>query len=202
MSMSKNGQKNGDQIVVEVYSADGYDFVEEIASEPGGESIRSCHQCGVCSGSCPNVLWMDYSPRKIIALTRAGKRQEVLSSNSMWCCATCHLCTVRCPRGIEMPELMHVLENIAIREGLAGRVSAPTMQKTLVNAAKKQGRVHELGLMGRFFLRTNPLAALKIAPVGLKLLLHGRLPLKAEKIEGTDQLRAIVKEAQKMEGAE
>ncbi len=195
-------RKNGQQIAVEDYGGDGYDFVEEIASEPGGELIRSCHQCGVCSGSCPNVLWMDYSPRKIIALARAGKRQEVLSSNSMWCCATCHLCTVRCPRGIEMPELMHVLECIAIREGLAnGRVSAPTMQRILVSAAKGQGRVHELGLMGRFFLRTNPLAALKMAPVGLKLLLHRRLPLRAEKIEGTDQLRAIVKEAQKMEGA-
>jgi len=102
-----------------------------------------------------------------------------------------------------MPELMHVLENIAIREGLANdRVSAPTMQRTLVNAAKRQGRVHELGLMGRFFLRTNPLAALKIAPVGLKLLLHGRLPLRAEKIEGTDQLRAMIEEAQKIGGAE
>jgi heterodisulfide reductase subunit C len=194
-------RSNGQQIAGNGYMVDGYEFVEEIASEPGGESIRSCHQCGVCSGSCPNVLWMDYSPRKIIALTRAGKRQEVLSSNSMWCCATCHLCTVRCPRGIEMPELMHVLESIAIREGLAnGRVSAPTMQRTLVSAAKRQGRVHELGLMGRFFLRTNPLAALRIAPVGLKLLLHGRLPLRAEKIEGTDQLRAIVKEAQTIGG--
>jgi heterodisulfide reductase subunit C len=194
--------KNGEQIAVEGYDVDGYEFVEEIASEPGGESILSCAQCGTCSGSCPNVLWMDHSPRKIIALARAGKREEVLSSNSMWCCATCHLCTVRCPKGIEMPELMHVLEWMAIREGLVGRVSAPTMQRTLVNAAKRQGRVHELGLMGRFFLRTNPLAALKIAPVGLKLLLHGRLPLRAEKIEGTDQLKAIVKEAQKIGSAE
>jgi len=195
--MSKNGQ----QIAVEGYSVDGYEFVEEIASEPGGESILSCAQCGTCSGSCPNVLWMDHSPRKIIALARAGKREEVLSSNSMWCCATCHLCTVRCPKGIEMPELMHVLEWMAIREGLVnGKVSAPAMQRTLANAVRRQGRVHELGLMGRFFLRTNPLAALKMAPVGLKLLLHGRLPLRAEKIEGTDQLKAIVKEAQAIGG--
>jgi heterodisulfide reductase subunit C len=193
MLMSKNGQQ---------MTVDGYDFVEEIASEPGGESIRWCAQCGMCSGSCPNVLWMEHSPHKIIALTRAGKRQEVLSSNSMWCCATCHLCTVRCPRGIEMPELMHVLECIATSEGLANRrVSAPAMYRTLVNIVKRQGRVHELGVMRRFFLGTNPLAALKMAPVGLKLLLHGRLPLRPEKIEGTDQLRAIVKEAQKMEGA-
>ena len=191
--MSKNGQ----QIAV-----DGYDFAEEIASEPGGECIRWCVQCGMCSGSCPNVLWMEHSPRKIIALARAGKRQDILSSNSMWCCATCHLCTVRCPRGIDLPELMHVLGCIATREGLAnGKVSTPAMYRTLVDAVKRQGRVHELGLMGRFFLRTNPLAALKMIPVGLKLLLHRRLPLRAEKIKGTDQLRTIVKEAQTLEGA-
>ena len=196
-------RNNGEQIGIEGYTTDGYDFVEEIASQPGGESIRWCHQCGTCSGSCPNVLWMNHSPRKIIALVRAEKRQEVLSSNSMWCCATCHLCTVRCPRGIEMPELMHVLECMATREGVAsGKVSVPLMYRTLVNAVKGQGRVHELGLMGRFFLRTNPLAALKMAPVGLKLLLHGRLPLRAEKIKGTDQLRAIVKEAQTLGGEE
>jgi heterodisulfide reductase subunit C len=190
--------KNGQEIAIEGWGVDGYDFVEDIACEPGGESIRWCAQCGVCSGSCPNVTWMDHSPRKIIALVRAGRRREVLSSNSMWCCATCHLCTVRCPRGIEMPELMHVLEWMAVREGLANdRVSTPTMQRTLVNVLKGQGRVHELGVMGRFFLRTNPLAALKMAPVGLRLFLRGRLPLRAEKIKGTDQLKAIVKEAQK-----
>lgn len=196
--MSKNGQ----QAAVEDYGGDGYAFVEEIGSEPGGEAIRWCAQCGVCSGSCPNVLWMDHSPRKLIALARAGKREEVLSSNSMWCCATCHLCTVRCPKGIEMPELMHVLECIATREGLANRrVSAPTAQRTLVDAVKRRGRVHELGLMGRFFLRTSPLAALKMAPVGLKLFLHRRLPLRAEKIRGTDELEAIIKEAQTIGGA-
>lgn len=190
--MSKNGQ----QIAV-----DGYGFVEEIASEPAGECIRWCVQCGTCSGSCPNVLWMDHSPRKIIALVRAGKRQEVLSSNSMWSCASCYLCTVRCPKGIQLPELMHVLACMGTREGLAnGRVSTPAMHRTFVDAVKSQGRVHELALMGRFFLRTNPLAALKMMPVGLRLLLHGRLPLTAEKIKGTDQLRTIVKEAQAIGG--
>ncbi len=193
IAMSNNGQQT---------AVDGYSFVEEIASEPGGECIRWCVQCGTCSGSCPNVLWMDHSPRKIIALVRAGKRQEVLSSNSMWSCASCYLCAVRCPRGIEMPELMHVLECAATREGLAnGKVSTPSMHRTFVDAVKNRGRMHELGLMGRFFLRTNPLTALKMIPVGLRLLLHGRLPLTGEKIKGTDQLKAIVEESRAIGGA-
>jgi hypothetical protein len=96
---------------------------------------------------------------------------------------------------------MHVLEWIATREGLAsGKISAPAMNRTLADAVRRQGRMHELGLMARFFLRTNPLAALKLIPVGLKLLLHGRMPFRAEKIKGTDQLRTIVKEAQTLGG--
>jgi heterodisulfide reductase subunit C len=190
--------ENGQQMAGNGYSVDGYEFVQEIAAEAGGECVLWCAQCGSCSGSCPNVLWMQYSPRKIIALARAGKREEVLGSNSMWCCATCHLCTVRCPKGVEVPELMHVLESMASREGLASRgVSTPAMYKVLIDAMRRQGRVHELGVMRSFFLRTNPLAALKMAPVGLKLLLHGRLPLRAEKIQGTDQLKAIVKAVKK-----
>lgn len=199
---SRARSSNGQQVASNGHSVDGYEFVEEIASEPGGECILWCAQCGTCSGSCPNVLWMQHSPRKIIALARAGKREEVLGSNSMYCCATCHLCTVRCPRGVELPELMHVLECIATHEGLGnGGASAAAMHRTLANAVRGQGRVHELGLMGRFFLRTNPLAALKMAPVGLKLLWHGRLPLRAEKTHATDELKAILKEAQKVGGA-
>ena len=28
-------------------------FVEEITATPGGEKIRACIQCGICTGSCP-----------------------------------------------------------------------------------------------------------------------------------------------------
>jgi len=198
---AKVGSKKVQKIADNGYSVDGYEFVQEIAAEPGGEYILWCAQCGTCSGSCPNVQWMDYSPRKVIALVRAGKRKEVLSSNSMWCCASCHLCTVRCPKGVEMPELMHVLGCIATREGITkGGVSTPTVYRTLADVVNRQGRVHELGLMGRFFLRTNPLAALRMMPVGLKLLRRGRLPLRGEKIEGTEQIKAMLKEVQTIGG--
>ncbi len=76
-------------------------FVDEIYALPGGEGVRLCIQCGTCSGSCPNASKMDHTPRELIAMARAGMRKEVLSSNSMWLCLSCYLCTVRCPRGIE-----------------------------------------------------------------------------------------------------
>ncbi len=97
-------------------------FVKEITSIPGGEGIRLCIQCGTCTASCPNADRMEYTPSELIALARAGMREEVLTSNSMWHCLSCYLCTVRCPRGIKPANLIHAVETIAEREaGKRGR---------------------------------------------------------------------------------
>jgi len=115
---------------------------------------------------------------------------------------SCYLCTVRCPREVKITELMHTLEGLAVRHKLSSpKTSTPTMHRFFVNSIKKNGRVHELGLMIRFYFRTNPFAAIKMLPVALKLLLHGRLPLRAKKIKGTEQIKAILDETQVMGGA-
>jgi len=172
-------------------------LADELATIPGGENLNLCIQCGTCSGSCPNIDYMDYSPRQIIAMVRAGFRDEVLSSNTMWVCASCYLCTVRCPRDVKITELMHVLESIALHHGLSNRkTSTPTMYKTFVDSIMKSGRVHELGFMINFYLKSNLFKAFKNAPLGIKLLSHGRLSLKPERIKGLDQLKTILKETQ------
>lgn len=54
-------------------------FVDEISAIPGGEGIRLCIQCGTCTASCPNADSMAHTPAQLIAMARAGMRQEVLS---------------------------------------------------------------------------------------------------------------------------
>ncbi len=182
-------------------SLDTNSFLEEVIATPGGEGVSWCIQCGVCSASCPNVAQMDYSPRRTIAKIRAGRRREVLTSNTPWICATCYMCTVRCPRDVKPTELMHALERLAIRHGLRSpKVSAPEAYSAFVSSIKSNGRVHEFGMMMDYYLKTNPLAALKVAPVGLKLLTHGRMAMKASKIKGTDQIQAMIKKAQSLGG--
>ncbi len=177
-------------------------FIDEVRSVPGGECVNWCVQCGMCSASCPSVSWMDHSPRKMIALIRAERRHEVLTSNSMGFCASCYLCTVRCPKGVKVTELMHVLESLAVRHGMSnGRTATPAMHRAFVESIKSDGRIHEFGFMRRFYLKTNPLAALKMMPLGLRMLLHRRLPLRAKRAGGTDQLRAIVEKAESLGGA-
>lgn len=177
-------------------------FINEVCSIPGGESINSCIQCGVCTGSCPTANQWDYPPRRVIAMVRAGLRDELLSSNSMWFCVSCYTCTVRCPRDIKPADIMHALEVIAIRSGKSTkRSNTPIMYRCFVDSARSNGRVYELGMMIKLFLKTNPLAALKLAPVGMGLFFHKRLPLSPSRIKGMDGLKAILNKARELGGA-
>jgi heterodisulfide reductase subunit C len=178
-------------------------FVEEIAATPGGENIRACIQCGICTGSCPVANEMEYPPREIIAMIRAGMRDEVLSSNSMWYCLSCYMCTVRCPRGVKPTELAHALESMANQQGFrVKRTRTPVMYHSFVNSIKGNGRVHEFGMMFRYYLTTNPLAALKMLPVGLKLFLRKRMPLIPKRVKGKEDLSKLRQKLGEIRGSQ
>ena len=190
------------ETVVKTPTADVVNFINEVCSIPGGESINSCIQCGVCTGSCPTANQWDYPPRRVIAMVRAGLRDELLSSNSMWFCVSCYTCPVRCPRDIKPADIMHALEVIAIRSGKSTkRSNTPIMYRCFVDSARSNGRVYELGMMIKLFLKTNPFAALKLAPVGMGLFFHKRLPLRPNQIKGMTELKAILDKARELGGA-
>lgn len=169
-------------------------FIDEVAATPGGEHIKECIQCGICSGSCPAAKEMEYSPRRIIAMVRAGMRDEVLSSPAMWHCLSCHLCTGRCPRGVEPSGIAHALTSLAAQYGYRVRkTTTPIFYRSFVNSLKSNGRVHEVGAMMGYYLKSDPLASLKMISVALNLLAHKRMPLKAPKTEGRAELNKIIK---------
>lgn len=178
-------------------------FVDEVAATPGGENICACIQCGICTGSCPVASEMEYPPRKIIALIRVGMRDEVLSSSSMWHCLSCYMCTVRCPQGVKPTELAHALESLAYqhRFRITG-TRTPAMYRSFVSSIKGNGRVHEFSTIFRFYLLTNPLAAVKMLPVGLKLFLHKRMPLIPRKVKGGEDLAKIIQKFSQVRGSQ
>lgn len=194
--------------VLKVESAAPNPFLDEVCSMPSGECVRWCMQCGMCSASCPNVNQMDYSPRKIMALIRAGRRYDVLTSNTMWICASCYLCTARCPKDVKITELMHSLERLTARHSLRNEgVSTPALYKIFIATIENNGRICEVMMMMKFYLSTiltgkvNPLTLIRMLPVALKLLSHGRMPIRPEKIKGTAQLRTILERARALGGA-
>ena len=168
-------------------------FPVEIMAKPGGEALRDCIQCGTCSGACPMSVHMDLTPRRIIALTRAGLERDVLESATPWLCASCYECQVRCPRGIKVTDVMYALKRRAIEKGLyPKRFPIPVLAKAFYHMVATHGRNSESRLVIELALRTNPLSLLKMAPVGLKLLRTGRMVFGQDHIKDPKQLRKIL----------
>jgi len=122
------------------------DFLKEVeANVEEGEWVRMCMQCGVCSGSCPLGPHWAHPPQEIFMMIRAGKREEVLSSDSMWMCTSCYNCIVRCPRGLPITHIMHGLAHYAHVLDLAPK-NQPTRQfaKIFWDNIAKNGRANEL----------------------------------------------------------
>ena len=168
-------------------------FPAEIMAKPGGEALRDCIQCGTCSGACPMSVHMDLTPRRVIALTRAGLERDVLESATPWLCASCYECQVRCPRDIKVTEVMYALKRRAIEKGLyPKRFPIPVLATAFYRMVATHGRNSESRLVIELALRTNPLSLLKMAPIGLKLLRTGRMVFGQDHIKDPKQLQTIL----------
>ena len=171
-------------------------FGREIMAVPGCESLLSCIQCGTCSGTCPLSVYMEHSPRQIMALVRADFKDVVLRSNSIWLCASCYGCTVECPREIRITDIMYALKQRAIRDGVYPRkFPIPILAKEFTAMVRSKGRVTETLLVMRLFMKANWKAVLSSWRQGIGLIRTGRFVLKHERIERRGELESILSAA-------
>jgi len=160
------------------YRGDFLREVEERVEE--GAWVKMCMQCGVCAGSCPFGPYWEHSPQKIFMMIRAGKRDEVLASDSMWMCTSCYNCVVRCPRQLPITQIMHGLATYAHRLGLAPRMQ-PTRRFSVHfwGNCTRTGRVNEQRLVLWLYFSDGLINGLKevwnMRRVALKLLLAKRM---------------------------
>ncbi|HJW23336.1 MAG TPA: 4Fe-4S dicluster domain-containing protein [Rhodocyclaceae bacterium] len=185
------------------------DFLKEVeANVEEGQWVKMCMQCGVCAGSCPLGPHWEHPPQKIFMMIRAGKREEVLSSDSMWMCTSCYNCIVRCPRKLPITHIMHGLANYAHRLGLAPK-GQPTRDFAALfwNNLVKRGRVNELKLtLGHYFkdgLSAGIKKGLEMKAVGLGLMKAKRLNpmeiLGGHKLQDLNGFHAIIAKAREIE---
>lgn len=83
--------------------------------EISGQNVYQCMQCGTCTASCPMNEQIDASPRAIMALIQFGQAEALDLLNTPWVCASCHMCVVRCTRGIDLPRVMEALRQVRLR---------------------------------------------------------------------------------------
>jgi len=177
-------------------------FLREVAEASATPTrLELCIQCGTCGGSCPSAADMEHTPRQLFAMVRAGMRDEVLRSNTPWMCVSCHLCVIRCPQEIRIPEVMGVLKAMADREGTTPGSAAPDFSRTFVSNIHRYGRSYEIGLVARHYLRHYPLRLPGMAPAGISMLAKGRMGFGIHRIRGMDQLNAILDRAGELEAS-
>ena len=186
-------------------------FLQEVTDNvEEGEWVKMCIQCGVCSGSCPLGPYWEHPPQEIFMMIRAGKREEVLSSGSMWKCTSCYNCIVRCPRELPITHIMHGLAHYAKRLGLAPK-EEPTLKFSQLfwDNLMKKGRINELKLgLSLYFmngLKEGVKTAFKMKGVGFNMVRTRRMnPLEimgGHAIKDQKGFQAIIKKAQELEAA-
>lgn len=87
-------------------------------SDLSEQNLYGCYQCGKCSGGCPSVSQMDILPNEVIRLLQTRRVEDVLNCKTIWICAACFTCTVRCPRGIDLAKIMESLRQIHLRKNV------------------------------------------------------------------------------------
>ena len=193
------------------FDAAPYDgaFLREVeAGVEGGTWVRMCMQCGVCAGSCPFGAHWAHSPQKIFMMIRAGAREAVLRSDSMWLCTSCYNCVVRCPRKLPITQIMHGIATHAERLGLAPRVQ-PTRDLSLQfwRNCTRTGRVNELRLTLGIYFRDGLVAGVRKGwgqrATAWRLLKAGRLNLlefvRGHRCRDRKGLHAMLRRAARIE---
>jgi len=158
-----------------------------------GNPIEACIQCGTCSGSCPAVEYMDYSPRQIIALIRADKKDEVLSSDTIWCCSSCYYCTVRCPQNIKITEMMYALKRYCIwKHKHKSGVIGPDFSRKFVKIVVKTGKSYEPGLAPTFIFKYGVRGVIDNMIMGISLLQKKRMAIMPKTVKRIANFRRVL----------
>lgn len=172
----------------------------KIVEDAAGTDIYACYQCGMCSGGCPVSFMMDYSPRQIMRMTQLGMKEEVLRSGTIWLCSSCNTCFTRCPRDIDLPEVMATLKSRAIKEEVDAKIpEGAILYRSMVQNMLKYGRVHEAGLFINFARKAGMTKLVSQLPLGLTLFRKGKLKLFPHRIQSKDQLKSLVEAVRRLE---
>jgi heterodisulfide reductase subunit B len=119
----------------------------------------------------------------------AAFAEQALGADTPWLCAGCQACTTRCPQGLDIAGTMDVLRQEGLRQGKASRSKRArdiqALHKTFVQGATGRGRIHELGLVMLYKLRTGHF--MQDARLGPAMMKKGKLHVLPGK--GVDMTR-------------
>jgi dimethylglycine catabolism B len=108
-------------------------FANSLYEMMDGERVKTCLQCGTCSGICPFGYIMKFPPGKMIGALRTEIFEQVLKTDSVWMCVSCNACSAFCPQNIPITAALMTRAKEELL--LAGNVP-PELQSALENTQR------------------------------------------------------------------
>jgi heterodisulfide reductase subunit C2 len=166
------------------------DFQKTIEKDCG-EKVSHCYQCGKCSAGCPISFQMDYLPNQIIRMVQLGMEEQVLSSKTIWLCASCFTCTVRCPREVDLAEVMDYLRRRAYKKQIIPleETTIPLFNKIFLKNIELFGRLYEMGLIAMFNMLSGEFFKdIALAPI---MFLKRKIGIFPQRVRNLKEVREI-----------
>jgi heterodisulfide reductase subunit C len=167
----------------------GNGFLSEVV-QASGVDLQACYQCQKCSAGCPVAEAMDLLPNQVLRHIQYGHRERVLGSSTIWICASCYTCSVRCPNDIDIARIMDTLRHMAIHSGVKpGEKDIPVFHSVFLDEIKSRGRIHELSFILKLKSKTRDF--LKDAGLGWKMFRAGKIKLFPSTLRGGKEIKEI-----------
>lgn len=84
------------------------------------EGLKSCMNCGICTGVCPAAEFYDYDPRQIVSIVQSRDEEQIeqlMKGDRIWFCGECLSCRPRCPRGNTPAYVIQALRTLSQKLG-------------------------------------------------------------------------------------
>jgi Fe-S oxidoreductase len=93
--------------------------VADIIKAAGGDTFKLCWQCSLCATACPWSMVKTFIIPRMLRQAQFGLVD--FEGEDWWQCATCRACVRRCPRGVEIIDIMRAMRR-AIAEFSVAKV--------------------------------------------------------------------------------
>ena len=172
-----------------------------------------CIMCGACVSDCtalevdPNFLGPAALAKayRLVADPRDNAEKDRLKSlngdGGVWDCTRCYMCVEVCPKGVAPMDLIMALREEVIRSGITN-TPGDRHVASFARSVSHAGRLDETRLAIDTWGVFNLPKLLAAAPVGLRALLRGKVPMPGpfhKKVPGAKNITRIFRQLEDSE---
>lgn len=176
------------------------------AGNPQFHNVDACIMCGACVAACTvHEVSKDFAgpaalakadrflsdPREARASTKA-RLSALQGEHGIWDCTRCNFCVEVCPKDVKPMEAIIRLRRASLERGMTTTGGARHILG-FAGLVEQQGRLNE-AIMPLKVVGFSPRGLLRILPLGIKMLLKGKMPSPVgHALPGLANLAALIR---------